>query len=178
MSLYFAFEKSLSVEDFSIRDESNKKYAINKLNKSSLIYEFVLENEFSDFTTQLYLDYDGHSYPINYRGVFNKAAFNKLYQYDGKDLGANVNAYGSETVFKVWSPSASAITINFYESSTSNGIKESFDMVKGEKGVWSYKADRDLHGIYYTYTIDVLGKLIKKLLIHMHLVQMLMGKGV
>lgn len=162
MSLYFAFEKSLSVEDFSIRDESNKKYAINKLNKSSLIYEFVLENEFSDFTTQLYLDYDGHSYPINYRGVFNKAAFNKLYQYDGKDLGANVNADGSETVFKVWSPSASAITINFYESSTSNGIKESFDMVKGEKGVWSYKADRDLHGIYYTYTIDVLGKTNKE----------------
>ena len=82
--------------------------------------------------------------------VFDSAAFDERYAYDGDDLGAVIN--GDTTTFKVWAPTASAVVLNLYEFGRGEEALEKIDMTLGEKGVWSAVANCG-HGTYYTYTV-------------------------
>lgn len=76
--------------------------------------------------------------------------------YDGNDLGA---VYTKEkTVFKVWAPTASEVSLNLYEQGHGENLKETVAMVSGEKGVWSCEKQGDLNGVYYTYSVKINGK--------------------
>ncbi|MEF2919740.1 MAG: type I pullulanase [Acutalibacteraceae bacterium] len=75
--------------------------------------------------------------------------------YYGGDLGANYTA--KKTIFKLWSPSASAVTLNLY-STGSNSEKDatklsSMEMKKGDKAVWEITIEGDLKNVYYTYSV-------------------------
>ncbi len=91
-------------------------------------------------------------------GLFKTDAFNEQYYYDG-ELGALWTE--SATEFKVWSPIASAITLRIYENGTPVSVSSSkgsdafsaYEMVKGDKGVWSVSVDGNLEGKYYTYVV-------------------------
>ena len=75
--------------------------------------------------------------------------------YLGDDLGA---VYSKEkTVFKVWSPSASAVELKIYASGDSSVCTSSHSMTKLEKGVWSITLDGDWKNTYYTYLVTVGG---------------------
>ena len=89
--------------------------------------------------------------------VLGDKTFEDAYYYSGDDLGA---IYGSNghTVFKVWSPLSSAIKLRIYQTGTplalgGSDAYEEFDMVKGDKGVFSYDHPNDLRGKYYTYVV-------------------------
>ena len=82
--------------------------------------------------------------------IFDSDYFIENYTYDGDDLGAVIN--GNTTTFKVWAPTASKVVLNLFESGHLGSAYESVDMVKGERGVWSYTANCG-HGTYYTYTV-------------------------
>ena len=83
-------------------------------------------------------------------GVFDSASFIENYTYDGDDLGAVIS--GNTTTFKVWAPTASAVKLNLFTSGHEGEAYETVDMVKGDRGVWSYTANCG-HGTYYTYTV-------------------------
>ncbi len=82
--------------------------------------------------------------------VFDSEHFIKNYTYDGDDLGAVIN--GDGTTFKVWAPTASRVLLNLFTSGHEGEACKSVDMVKGDRGVWSYTEDCG-HGTYYTYTV-------------------------
>ena len=91
-------------------------------------------------------------------GLYGTEAFDTLYYYDG-ELGA---LYSPEkTVFKVWSPASSEITLRIYENGTPKSVSASrgddtyteYVMEKGEKGVFSYTLSDDQEGKYYTYFV-------------------------
>ena len=82
--------------------------------------------------------------------IFDSDYFIENYTYDGDDLGAVIN--GDTTTFKVWAPTASKVVLNLFESGHEGGAYKSVDMVKGEKGVWSY-TEACGHGTYYTYSV-------------------------
>lgn len=93
-----------------------------------------------------------------WREVFNSKDFEEQYYYEGNDLGANYSK--DKTVFKVWAPTAEDILLKLY----SNGSEEegshcfkSIIMSNIEKGVWMVEVEGDLHGIYYTYTVNANG---------------------
>jgi len=88
--------------------------------------------------------------PVVPTSIFDSAYFIENYTYDGNDLGAVIN--GNNTTFKVWAPTASKVVLNLFESGHEGKAYKSVDMVKGEKGVWSYK-EACGHGTYYTYTV-------------------------
>ena len=93
---------------------------------------------------------------INLNALFDTDLFNKSYAYDGNDLGANYAA--NETEFKVWSPLSSSVKLRIYDSGTPSYLGGSdthteVEMVKGDKGVWSYKVSGDQAGKYYTYVV-------------------------
>ena len=81
--------------------------------------------------------------------VFDSAEFIEKYAYDGP-LGAQVDADG--TMFRVWAPTASAVKLNLYLEGDGGEVKDSYDMEKGDKGVWSFHAWSS-YGMYYTYTV-------------------------
>lgn len=83
-------------------------------------------------------------------GIFDSQYFADNYHYDGTDLGAVLN--GSSTTFKVWAPTASKVVLNLFEAGDGVDAYKSVEMVRGEKGVWSY-TETCGHGTYYTYTV-------------------------
>ena len=82
--------------------------------------------------------------------IFDSEYFIENYTYDGDDLGAIIN--GDNTTFKVWAPTASKVVLNLFESGHEGEAYKSVDMVKGDKGVWSY-TEACGHGTYYTYSV-------------------------
>ena len=83
-------------------------------------------------------------------GLFDSPAFIENYTYDGDDLGATVT--GDATLFKVWAPTASAVSLNLFEAGDGGEAFQVLPMEPGEKGVWSAQAPCG-HGTYYTYTV-------------------------
>lgn len=90
---------------------------------------------------------------------FDSTDFVNTYTYTGNDLGATFDneENPTKTTFKVWAPTSQKLVLNLYNTSdyrTEKTPLESHDMVKGEKGVWSYTVNRDLSNTtYYTYTV-------------------------
>ena len=82
--------------------------------------------------------------------IFDSDYFIENFTYDGNDLGAVIN--GDNTTFKVWAPTASKVVLNLFSAGNGGSAYESVDMVKGDRGVWSYTANCG-HGTYYTYTV-------------------------
>ena len=82
--------------------------------------------------------------------IFDSEYFIENYTYDGDDLGAIIN--GDKTTFKVRAPTASKVVLNLFTSGHEGSAYKSVDMVKGDRGVWSYTESCG-HGTYYTYTV-------------------------
>ncbi|WP_454190999.1 S-layer homology domain-containing protein [Paenibacillus sp. Marseille-Q7038] len=79
------------------------------------------------------------------------------YSYDGNDLGAS---YAPEKVtFKIWSPTASSVTLNVYDKDDSTNRIGSKPLTLGEKGVWEAEVQpsemntTDLKGYFYQYEV-------------------------
>ena len=90
---------------------------------------------------------------------FDSDEFKEEYTYEGNDLGVSFDDESgpSKTTFKVWAPTSSSMILKIYNSSdyrTETEPAHQYEMVLGEKGVWSYTVDADLSGKYYTYTVS------------------------
>ena len=80
---------------------------------------------------------------------YSSEHFEAQYTYDGCDLGATWHK--DHTVFRVWVPTASALSVNLYDQGQ-GGAARSFPMSPAEKGTWVLTLPGNLNGIYYTYT--------------------------
>ncbi|UAM96882.1 type I pullulanase [Polaribacter litorisediminis] len=56
-----------------------------------------------------------------------------------------------ESTFKIWSPIATAVNLNFYKTGNNSSILATHALAVDDNGVWSKTIQGDLHGIYYTY---------------------------
>lgn len=88
---------------------------------------------------------------------YDSEEFEAKYNYTGNDLGATFDneENPTKTIFKVWSPVATAMKLKIYNSGDYR-ISETprvFDMTLGVKGVWSIELEEDLDGKYYTYEV-------------------------
>ena len=82
--------------------------------------------------------------------IFDTQWFAENYHYDGDDLGAVIN--GSNTTFKVWAPTASKVVLNLFKSGHEGEAYKQVEMIRGDKGVWSF-TEACGHGTYYTYSV-------------------------
>nr|MCR5741369.1 hypothetical protein [Gammaproteobacteria bacterium] len=100
-----------------------------------------------------------------FEGLYDYPGFGEAFNYDG-ELGVSVSE--SSTIFRLWAPVSTDVKLNIYSTGTAitdsdekhpgtDTPDEVIQMVKGEKGVWSYTADSNMHGKYYTYSVTTSG---------------------
>ncbi len=124
--------------------------SLSSLNNEVILGTITL-GESVDLSHSYTVEIDGFgSAPALPTGIFDSEDFIANYVYDGDDLGATVR--GNETVFKLWAPTAAAVTLRLFEKGDGGEPREELAMEKGDKGVWSATAACG-HGTYYTYLV-------------------------
>ncbi len=85
--------------------------------------------------------------------VYSTPEFEQQYTYTGQDLGAFWTP--QETSFRLWAPTAEAVTINLYRSGTpdTDDLLFQLHMQPDVCGTWVAKRFGNLNGIYYTYLV-------------------------
>jgi pullulanase len=117
-----------------------------------------------DIFTQEPLDL-GKSYTIShpnygttdivFNKVFSSEAFEATYHFEG-ELGALYTP--TKTEFRLWAPTAQAVSLNLFDSGHEGVAKQTIEMTKTlGAGVWSVSVDGDLDKTYFTYTVNVNG---------------------
>ena len=77
--------------------------------------------------------------------------------YFGNDLGA---VYSKEcTTFRLWAPSADAVTLCLYAEGDGDCLTELIPMQSDVSGTWFVKKQGDLNKVYYTYKVWHEGKM-------------------
>jgi len=90
---------------------------------------------------------------------FGSDEFNEKYDYAGRDLGAGYTK--EKTVFKVWAPTAMAVSVRLYrygsaaEAGKSGDCMGTYAMQQKDRGVWQTEISGDCEGVYYTYLVNV-----------------------
>lgn len=121
--------------------------------------EYVVETaEPLDLAKAYSITFDGTEYDIVMPDYYASAEFEDKYTYTGSDLGANWTE--EATIFRVWAPTAEAVTVNLYESGieSAKDLIESIPMNPDLNGTWLATKEGDLNGVYYTYTATINGE--------------------
>ncbi len=88
-------------------------------------------------------------------GVFGTKAFENQYHYEG-ELGALYEK--DQTTFRVWSPMATTIMLNLFESGDGGEATTEIPMARKDKGIWEAVVTGDQNKMYYTYAVDNKGE--------------------
>lgn len=78
-------------------------------------------------------------------------AFLNLDLYPTSKESLWLNYTKKESTFKIWSPLATAVKLNFYKTGNNSDIFKKHALAVDQNGVWSKTMQGDLNGIYYTY---------------------------
>ena len=95
---------------------------------------------------------------IKMPNIYSTETFEAAYTYTGDDLGAVWTP--EKTVFRVWAPTAKAVTVNLYAGGADgvDDLLEQLPMTADVNGTWVAEKEGDLNGVYYTYTAEVGGQ--------------------
>ena len=85
--------------------------------------------------------------------ILTSTQFNSSYVYSGTDLGATYTA--QNTKFRVWAPTASALSVKLYDSATAALPSTTIPMTRDVNGTWVATYTGDLNGKVYMYGVTV-----------------------
>ena len=143
---------SVTAEDVSLKDGDGKDVAVSKVtsNNANGTIETAAPLDLAKAYTLAISGFED-PVPVVPLTYFSGAEFAENYNYDG-ELGVKIE--GGKTVFRLWAPTASDVKLNLFAAGKGGNAERTVDMVRGEKGVWSYTENADLNGKYYTYTVS------------------------
>ena len=145
---------------------------------------FTLEGPDGQMTISAVETIDEHTYKLTYEGIINEMnvytlyyngvpcvvtipntysteEFEAEYTYKGNDLGANWTK--DSTTFRLWAPTAAAVSVNLYKSGTQGADDKiaSHEMTQDVNGTWIVTVEGDLNGTYYTYSVTRKGETVE-----------------
>ena len=85
---------------------------------------------------------------------FDAKAFERAFVFRGA-LGALHSK--TKTVFRVWVPTAGAVTLNLFSHGLGRDADERIAMERGPRGTWEVSLRGDLHGVFYTFSATING---------------------
>lgn len=86
----------------------------------------------------------------------NPTQYDQYPAYSGTDLGMQWSS--SKTTFKLWSPAAEAVYLHLYEKGEGGSLLQTFDLHRGQQGVWGITLKGDQSGRFYTVQVKIAGK--------------------
>ena len=98
--------------------------------------------------------YNGETFDVKMPIIYSTAQFEADYTYDGDDLGATWTP--EKTTFRVWAPTADAVSVHLYASGHEGGLEDMLQavpMTPDVKGTWVATVEGDLNGVYYVYGV-------------------------
>ena len=87
--------------------------------------------------------------------LYSTEEFERKYTYSGSDLGARWTR--EKTLFRLWAPTAKSAKVNLYKAGTP-GVEDriaQLEMKPAVAGTWTAEAAGELHGDYYTFTVEL-----------------------
>lgn len=92
---------------------------------------------------------------------YSTQAFESAFTYSGNDLGAVWTK--KATYFRLWAPTAKSVYVQLYRSGAygSSDLLETIPMHYDIQGTWLARKQGNLHGIYYTYLVEVGGQRVE-----------------
>lgn len=93
-----------------------------------------------------------------WKKYYSGPEFQENYLYQGTDLGAVCGE--GKTQFRLWSPSAKCVSLNLYHDGNEASAFAVYPMKRQEKGVWGHEISKNLHKVYYDYTLKIEGKTV------------------
>ena len=102
--------------------------------------------------------FNGAFCDVTIPNTYSTKEFEAQYTYSGNDLGATWTA--ESTTFRVWAPTAAEVSVNLYKSGAAgtDDLIESVAMTADVNGTWIATVAGDLNGTYYTYSVNIQGK--------------------
>lgn len=95
-------------------------------------------------------EHDGET-DLQIGAVIRTEEFDRLFFYDGNDLGVNLSP--KKTTFKLWAPTASKVKVKIFKSEETS--HELISMKRMDKGIWSIEVDRNLESFRYTFLVCI-----------------------
>lgn len=94
-----------------------------------------------------------------WKKFYGRREFEEEYLYEGHDLG--VRCGGEGTVFRLWSPCAATVALRLYRDGSRGNLYRRVIMEHGDKGIWSWQTEEELHGVYYDYELMIDGQTLR-----------------
>ena len=141
---------------FTVADKEGEIAVTDVTGGEDFTYTVTLAKEL-DASKSYTITFEDTAYDIYIPSVYSTSEFEAEYTYTGDDLGAVWSE--AETSFRVWAPTAEAVSVNLYESG--KGYEKDFieevPMTSDVNGTWTAKKGGDLRGVYYTYSVTIDG---------------------
>lgn len=116
------------------------------------VYEFKLNREIElGYDYRIAITNIG-TYPLNVSPVTEAANFDKMFAYNGDDLGVTYTKKQSH--FALWAPLASHVILEVDN-------KDAYIMKRTARGVYRYTIDKDMRGHFYNYYVTNSGITVK-----------------
>jgi pullulanase len=109
-------------------------------------YMTIIMKYFNFILTILFISMLTSFKPVKQAGQFDDYPV-----YTGHDLGVKYSQL--KTVFKVWAPKASEVTLRLYDAGDGGQAISTISMEKGIKGVWAIIINKDIKNKYYTFQL-------------------------
>ena len=90
---------------------------------------------------------------LSFKSIQKISSFDNYPVYTGNDLGVTYSA--EKTVFKIWSPAATAVKLRLYAAGDGGKATEIIQLNKAEQGVWATTVKRDVKNQYYTFQVKI-----------------------
>lgn len=84
--------------------------------------------------------------------IFDSKEFEQAYH---TELPLGVLLTDNETEFRLWSPTASEVTLNLYADGHTSSLIVRCSMKPLTHGIWAFTIAEPLHGVYYDYSVTV-----------------------
>ena len=142
--------------------EGADEITVTGVEGSGTTYTLTLSDDLELATLYQYkILFDDHTYEIKISDVYASDKFAEEYTYTDSDLGATWNESG--TTFKVWAPTAEAVSVKLYDLSDKvyTARERTYPMTAGANGTWAVTIDGDLNGVYYNYLVTVDGETVE-----------------
>ncbi len=94
-------------------------------------------------------------HPATLKAIYDSQDFEMTYHTDAP-LGAFVTERG--TRFALWAPMAQRVVLYLHTSGHEGLAYAQYDLMPGERGVWVWETQENLHGVYYGYDVTVDGE--------------------